>query len=1415
MAENRVEPAVVWFRCGGQLHVVRGDFEYISDLQSAIHAKLGTSFATARIDVRMQEGAAAFSGEEAFRAVPPSALRHPSDPTSAPLHVEVRRRRRDPGRSSPRRRPEPPSGDPQVRDAYRVSRMTVDEAGTLQPCAAEAPYVAPPRGHPIPTPPRTQLPPDMLPRLTPASRSEIWQETPLPAHPYAYANGMQWGTGYDDGWAPVPQAQRYAARSARGLPTPPSSARTRCSPATAGAECSVPQYAVHGHPHSWGPNHDTVSPQPPPPAGHPTPEALQQQVDDLLLQQRRLQEHLRRLSEDVHGYTPAAAGRTAAGEPYERLSSGAPNGVLVPPSLRGKLASLCSATQAIQNEIGAFLGTPSSPALPAPQPTPPRGGAPRHESPSGGHCNSGGQNDPIGSPAIGGMLGVDAEMASVSGGSGMSPRSPAAPRTGAISSAVAHGLPEGSHIIQDMAKRLRAPRGTRVGDPIRKATGSLQDLLRTATEIVSAGMKDIKPLCTVTAGKVAWLLNCERCTIWVKHQSQEALYAFVDRQAGSTCQIKSVMIESTIKRLTMPIRPGPGQSLTPELQVLETGEPVSVTSEHAPEGLLIEHTECCEVRNAVYCPITADDHIFGVCKVVNKKSGDGDGLFSAEDDNLLSVLLMFVGSCFKNSLLYQDLNQSHSKTEILLGLTQTLSNCDLNYRRLCNSIIATAKRLLRADRCALFLLDKQTNELEIQFEDRTDEDQVNPRMPMSAGIAGYVATTGKTANIPDAYSDERFNREMDRQTGYRTKNILCAPIKYEDHIVAVAQLVNKEGGAFTPEDEDLFATFSIFTGINIRNCLVHEHLRQEKRMVEQILVIVSEIQKVDIMQVDVISNKIMSCAKELIQCEHCFLLEVDRETAELVHRTVDGKEFRVCTHSTIAGHTVSTGETVNIADVTRDPRFDSHQTAIGETPYETRSVLCMPVRYESDIIAVALLINKCVQSSFGDEDERVLGALSEFAAMCLRNAHLVQFMRKNEEQNMRLMEAQLSGPHAAMAGAESASLLLIPASQLQQILSVQLTEEEKRLLLTARFPIHNYNINNEEHHERLIPLAVQIFRELNIPQQFDVPEDVIVRFVCMVSRKYRRVPYHNWTHAFDVTQTLATHISSIKIEKWLKPVDWFAIIVAALCHDMDHMGLNNSFQLKAETPLGVLSSSSGSKSVLEIHHCNLAIEILSDQNCNIFCGLQESDRKDAWKTLIEAILATDMARHGELCKTFTETVKVYDVECAEHRRIFVSMLLKCCDISNVTKPFEISRGWAQYLTAEFFWQGDMEKASGLDVTPMFDRQSNTDLAKGQIGFMTHVAQPLFRLLCDAEPGLNHVLAELEKNRATWEKLLALSAQSSQHQLRTNSMSQSGGSAAVGLGQGRPPAAAPASDDLDGIPRRRSLLDCVKSSGTVR
>lgn len=151
--------------------------------------------------------------------------------------------------------------------------------------------------------------------------------------------------------------------------------------------------------------------------------------------------------------------------------------------------------------------------------------------------------------------------------------------------------------------------------------------------------------------------------------------------------------------------------------------------------------------------------------------------------------------------------------------------------RLLAIITEETQKALSADRCTLFLLDKNKNELWSKVAMGMGKQEI--RFPANVGLAGHVATTGETINIKDAYNDDRFNKEIDKKTGYTTKTILCMPMRNLNHeIVGVFQVLNKFGNEyFSTEDEDLLVAIGSSTGIAIENARLFK--KQQKMYEDQ------------------------------------------------------------------------------------------------------------------------------------------------------------------------------------------------------------------------------------------------------------------------------------------------------------------------------------------------------------------------------------------------------------------------------------------------------------------------------------------------------------------------------------------------------------------------------------------------------
>ena len=154
------------------------------------------------------------------------------------------------------------------------------------------------------------------------------------------------------------------------------------------------------------------------------------------------------------------------------------------------------------------------------------------------------------------------------------------------------------------------------------------------------------------------------------------------------------------------------------------------------------------------------------------------------------------------------------------------------------TVIDALRDLLQADRATVFEFDADTDELFTQVGHGLDASN-GPRViriPASSGIAGAAASGRAVINIPDAYADPRFNREVDLRTGYRTRSILAIPLlDHEGRLVGVAQVLNRRDGAFGRLDEQLAVGIASHAAVAIRRGRLIEDRVARERMERDLL----------------------------------------------------------------------------------------------------------------------------------------------------------------------------------------------------------------------------------------------------------------------------------------------------------------------------------------------------------------------------------------------------------------------------------------------------------------------------------------------------------------------------------------------------------------------------------------------------
>ncbi|XP_076646028.1 phosphodiesterase 9 [Halictus rubicundus] len=294
--------------------------------------------------------------------------------------------------------------------------------------------------------------------------------------------------------------------------------------------------------------------------------------------------------------------------------------------------------------------------------------------------------------------------------------------------------------------------------------------------------------------------------------------------------------------------------------------------------------------------------------------------------------------------------------------------------------------------------------------------------------------------------------------------------------------------------------------------------------------------------------------------------------------------------------------------------------------------------------------------------------------------------------------------------------------------------------------------------EELLLMLQTMFVELDLPQKFNIPLPILRNFLYEVYNNYNEVPFHNFRHCFCVAQMMYAIVWAVDLPSRIGDLEVFILIVSCICHDLDHPGYNNIYQINARTELALRYNDI---SPLENHHCSVAFRVLEAPECNILASLDNATYRIVREGIIRCILATDMARHNEILLQFTDTIPEFDYSSKAHINLLSMILIKVADISNEARPMEVAEPWLDMLLQEFFKQSDAEKLEGLPVTPFMDRDKVTK-PSSQVSFIGLVLLPLFESLGELLPELQSLIVQPAREALEYYRRLNEAAKDERH-----------------------------------------------------
>ena len=346
------------------------------------------------------------------------------------------------------------------------------------------------------------------------------------------------------------------------------------------------------------------------------------------------------------------------------------------------------------------------------------------------------------------------------------------------------------------------------------------------------------------------------------------------------------------------------------------------------------------------------------------------------------------------------------RSKLLLDISRKIASIK-NLSEILWTIVEFVTKNVDADRGTLFLNDEETNELysRVAQGDLTRE----IRILNTVGIAGGIFQSQVGEIIHDVYSDERFNKDVDQETGYKTKNMICSPVRtVNGKIIGVIQVLNKNKGRFTKDNLEFVNSVATQAAVSIQNAQNNEFFEKKRAQEMEFISIVSDVTaEIDL---SALLKRVMEEATRMLNADRATLFLNDEKTNELFSRVAMGEgmgEIRLPNTAGIAGSVFTSGKTMNIpyayADLRFNPAFDK------QTGYFTRSILCVPVTNKNGkVIGCTQVLNK-KGGKFTEEDESRLKAFTQQVAIALENAKLFDDVSKSRKYNESMLSSMSNG----------------------------------------------------------------------------------------------------------------------------------------------------------------------------------------------------------------------------------------------------------------------------------------------------------------------------------------------------------------------------------------------------------------------
>uniref|UniRef100_A0A8C2EZQ2 Phosphodiesterase n=1 Tax=Cyprinus carpio TaxID=7962 RepID=A0A8C2EZQ2_CYPCA len=412
----------------------------------------------------------------------------------------------------------------------------------------------------------------------------------------------------------------------------------------------------------------------------------------------------------------------------------------------------------------------------------------------------------------------------------------------------------------------------------------------------------------------------------------------------------------------------------------------------------------------------------------------------------------------------------------------------------------------------------------------------------------------------------------------------------------------------------------------------------------------------------------------------------------------------------------------NIMNAAEDKLFDFQKEPLDESGWTIKNVLSLPIVNKEKIVGVATFYIRKNGKPFDDMDETLMESLTQFLGWSVLNTDTYDKMNKLENRKDIFQDMVMYHVKCRKDVIQN----ILNTREVYDKEPDECDEDELDDILVKHKKIHTifeFHFCDFKFSELdLVKCGIKMYYELSVVDKFHIPRDVS-----------DNDHLHNWRHGFNVGQTMFTLLMTGDLKRYYTDLETMAMVTAGLCHDIDHRGTDNPYQMKSGNPLAKLHGSS----ILERHHLEFGKALLRDEALNIYQNLNGRQHETVIYLMDIAIIATDLALYFKKRTMFQKIVdqsKTYEsldswtkymMYETTRKEIVMAMMMTACDLSAIAKPWEIQSGVVR--RCRILGQGDLERTVlEQQPIPMMDRNKADELPKLQCGFIDFVCSFVYK-----------------------------------------------------------------------------------------